>query len=103
MQHVLNRLNYVNDRKLYPAIAEQKIVKPIFIIGLGRTGSTILHDILAQGSGQPRAADLGGDLSVAAAPDGDLRDRSPYRPDRGRFSADGFPAGEVQGDASDGG
>jgi hypothetical protein len=48
MQHVLNRLNYVNDRKLYPAIAEQKIVKPVFIIGLGRTGSTILHDILAQ-------------------------------------------------------
>jgi hypothetical protein len=47
-QHVLNRLNYVNDRKLYPAIAEQKIVKPVFIIGLGRTGSTILHDILAQ-------------------------------------------------------
>ena len=48
MQHLVNRLGYVNDRKLYPAIAEQKIVKPVFIIGLGRTGSTILHDILAQ-------------------------------------------------------
>jgi hypothetical protein len=48
LQHTVNRLNYVNDRKLYPAIAEQKIVKPVFIIGLGRTGSTILHDILAQ-------------------------------------------------------
>jgi hypothetical protein len=48
MQHVLNRLNYVNDRKLYPAIKDEKIVKPVFIIGLGRTGSTILHDILAQ-------------------------------------------------------
>jgi hypothetical protein len=48
IQHVINRLNYVNDRKLYPEIAEQKIVKPVFIIGLGRTGSTILHDILAQ-------------------------------------------------------
>src|SRR5271156_3949545 len=46
--HMANRLNYVNDRKVYPGIAQQKIVKPIFIIGLGRTGSTILHDILAQ-------------------------------------------------------
>src|SRR6185503_14067262 len=35
-------------RKQYPEIAQQKIVKPVFIIGLGRTGSTILHDILAQ-------------------------------------------------------
>lgn len=48
LQHIVNRLNYVNDRKLYPSIADEKIVKPVFIIGLGRTGSTILHDILAQ-------------------------------------------------------
>jgi hypothetical protein len=48
LQHTINRLNYVNDRKLYPAIKDEKIVKPVFIIGLGRTGSTILHDILAQ-------------------------------------------------------
>jgi len=47
-QHLANRLNYVGDRKQYPEIAQQKIVKPVFIIGLGRTGSTILHDILAQ-------------------------------------------------------
>jgi hypothetical protein len=48
LQHTINRLNYVNDRKLYPGIKQEKIVKPVFIIGLGRTGSTILHDILAQ-------------------------------------------------------
>ena len=46
--HIVNRLNYVNDRKLYPEIADQKIVKPVFIIGFPRTGTTILHDILAQ-------------------------------------------------------
>ncbi len=46
--HIVNRLNYVNDRKLYPEIAEQKIVRPVFIIGFPRTGTTILHDILAQ-------------------------------------------------------
>ena len=48
LAHIVNRLLYVNDRKLYPRIAQEKIVKPVFIIGLVRTGSTILHDILAQ-------------------------------------------------------
>jgi len=46
--HIANRLLYTDDRKKYPEIARQTIEKPIFIIGLGRTGSTILHDILAQ-------------------------------------------------------
>ena len=46
--HIVNRLNYVNDRKRFPDIAKQKIVKPVFIIGFPRTGTTILHDILAQ-------------------------------------------------------
>jgi hypothetical protein len=48
LTHIVNRLTYVNDRKLYPEIARQKIVKPVFIIGFPRTGTTILHDILAQ-------------------------------------------------------
>jgi hypothetical protein len=48
LAHIVNRLQYVNDRKLYPGIAQQRIVKPVFIIGLVRTGTTILHDILAQ-------------------------------------------------------
>jgi hypothetical protein len=46
--HTVNRLGYVNDRKLHPEIADEKIVAPVFIIGFPRTGSTILHDILAQ-------------------------------------------------------
>ena len=45
--HTVNRLNYVNDRKRFPEIAAQKIVRPVFIIGMPRTGTTILHDILA--------------------------------------------------------
>jgi hypothetical protein len=48
LTHIVNRLTHVNDRKLYPEIARQKIVKPVFIIGFPRTGTTILHDILAQ-------------------------------------------------------
>lgn len=46
--HTVNRLGYIEDRKNIPAIAEQRIVKPVFIIGMPRTGTTILHDILAQ-------------------------------------------------------
>jgi hypothetical protein len=48
LSHTVNRLGYTNDRKQFPGIATQNIVKPIFIIGLPRTGTTILHDILAQ-------------------------------------------------------
>jgi hypothetical protein len=46
--HVVNRLNYVHDREQYPGIADVEIVKPVFIVGLPRTGTTILHDILNQ-------------------------------------------------------
>ncbi len=45
--HTVNRLRYVDDRKRIPEIAEQTIEKPVFIIGMPRTGTTILHDILA--------------------------------------------------------
>jgi hypothetical protein len=45
--HTVNRLQYVHDRTLYPEIATQEIVRPVFIVGMPRTGTTILHDILA--------------------------------------------------------
>ncbi len=84
--HIVNRLNYVNDRKRFPDIAKQKIVKPVFIIGFPRTGTTILHDA---GSAQSRALDLGGDVSVAAAADRDLPDRSAHRHVRRSFAENG--------------
>ena len=43
-----NRLLLEEDRKRIPAIAAERIVAPIFIIGLPRTGSTALHHLLAQ-------------------------------------------------------
>jgi hypothetical protein len=46
--HIVNRLNYVHDREQYPEIAQVDVVKPVFIVGLPRTGTTILHDILNQ-------------------------------------------------------
>jgi hypothetical protein len=43
-----NRLQVVEWRKAHPEVAEQKIEKPIFIVGQPRTGTTILFDLLAQ-------------------------------------------------------
>lgn len=43
-----NRLDYLGDRKLHPEIAQERIVAPIVVVGMPRTGSTILHDLLAQ-------------------------------------------------------
>ena len=46
--HLVNRLLYVGDRSKHPAIAQERVEKPVFIIGMPRTGTTILHDILGQ-------------------------------------------------------
>ncbi len=43
-----NRLQVVDWRKSHPEIAEEKIERPIFIVGQPRTGTTILFDLLAQ-------------------------------------------------------
>jgi hypothetical protein len=42
------RLTLVEDRRRHPGIAEQAIRRPLFIVGLPRTGSTLLHNLLAQ-------------------------------------------------------
>jgi hypothetical protein len=46
-----NRLRLVEDRKRHPAIADEAIRRPLFIVGLPRTGSTLLHHLLAQDPG----------------------------------------------------
>jgi hypothetical protein len=45
------RLKLVHDRKLYPAIADEKIMAPLFIVGLPRTGSTHLHALMGEVEG----------------------------------------------------
>jgi len=42
-----NRLLLARDRKIYPDIAQQKIREPLFIVGLPRSGTTLLHILLA--------------------------------------------------------
>ncbi len=46
--HILrNRLLMRQDRRAYPEIARQEIREPLFILGLPRSGTTILHTLLA--------------------------------------------------------
>ncbi len=42
------RLQLIDHWKKYPEIAEEKIKRPLFIIGLPRTGTTLLHSLLDQ-------------------------------------------------------
>jgi hypothetical protein len=49
IQHILaNRLRITLDRRRYPGIVEEKIERPIFIIGFARSGTTLLHELFAQ-------------------------------------------------------
>ena len=43
-----NRLQIYRHRRAHPAVAQVPIDKPIFIVGLPRTGTTILFNLLAQ-------------------------------------------------------
>jgi hypothetical protein len=48
LRHLENRLMVAADWKRHPDIGDEEIVRPIFVVGLPRTGSTILHDVMAQ-------------------------------------------------------
>jgi sulfotransferase family protein len=45
---LINRLRIQNEIKRHPAIVEEKIVRPLFIAGMGRTGTTLLQRLLSQ-------------------------------------------------------
>jgi hypothetical protein len=42
-----SRLFMYRDRQLYPDVARQEIREPLFIVGLPRSGTTLLHTLLA--------------------------------------------------------
>lgn len=46
LQIVITRIRLAADRKRIPAIAQEKIERPIFVIGYSRTGTTLLHSLL---------------------------------------------------------
>ena len=48
LQLLINRLYIQRDRGQWSRIAEEAIIAPLFIMGLPRTGTTLLHSLLAQ-------------------------------------------------------
>ena len=42
-----NRLQFIDIFKHHPEIAEQEITAPVFILGMPRTGTTSLHELMA--------------------------------------------------------
>jgi hypothetical protein len=48
LQLLENRLRVEQDRKEHSSIADQQIQAPLFILGLPRTGSTLLFELMAQ-------------------------------------------------------
>lgn len=51
---LVNRLRYVRDVKLHPEILDEKIIKPIIILGLPRTGTSKLQRVLSADPGVQR-------------------------------------------------
>ncbi len=47
VQHLEMRLQLVDWHARHPEIGEEPIGRPLFIVGQGRTGTTILHELLA--------------------------------------------------------
>jgi hypothetical protein len=43
-----NRLQVVAELKAHPEIAREKIAEPVLVTGTGRSGTSILHELLAQ-------------------------------------------------------
>jgi len=46
--HLANRLQVVDWHRRHPDMAAADVLPPVFMIGMGRTGTTILHDLLGQ-------------------------------------------------------
>ena len=62
-----NLLRMEAERAANPSIERQRIVAPVFIIGLPRTGTTHLHGLDQRGPREPRAADVGSHVSRRVA------------------------------------
>jgi len=48
---VRNRLELARDWAIYPEIGDEKIEQPIFVVGHGRTGTTVMQYLLSLGDG----------------------------------------------------
>jgi len=80
LDHLCVRLRLLDYRARRPEVAAQQIRQPLFILGLPRTGTTILHELLAQDPSfrSPASWEVSRPLPPPTAPsyDSDKRIRS---------------------------
>ena len=74
-----NRLQITAWRKEHPEIADERIERPIVILGQPRTGTTILYDLLTQDPDLRAPLTWEVDQPVPGPPARDLRDRPAHR------------------------
>lgn len=76
-QHITTRLRAQALLREHPEIRDVRIERPIFIVGLYRTGTTFLHNLMAldENHRSPRAWELIQPLPVHSAPDKDYAER----------------------------
>jgi hypothetical protein len=67
-----NRLDLLSDRMRYPTIADQQIQAPIFVVGLPRSGTSLLHNLLASDS-RARSVAAWQAAQLSPPPTGDTR------------------------------
>ena len=72
---LVNRLALERDRMHHPGIAAERITRPLVITGLPRSGSTLLHGLLAQDPAS--RVPLHWELRFPSPPDRSLRDADP--------------------------
>ncbi|MFN8625783.1 MAG: sulfotransferase [Candidatus Binatia bacterium] len=48
LDNLCTRLQLIEYRQQHPKVAQQQIVRPLFVLGLPRTGTTIFYELLAQ-------------------------------------------------------
>jgi hypothetical protein len=74
--HLVTRLRLEHDRRGHPEIAAQRIDRPIVITGLPRSGSTLLHSLMAQDSAN-RAPQMWEMVTPSPPPDSATYERDP--------------------------
>ncbi len=59
------RLQMERDRQLYPNISRQEIREPLFIVGLPRSGTSLLHRLLSADPEHRCPSDVGSEIAVS--------------------------------------
>ena len=81
--HLAGRLRVVDWLAQHPEVEDEVIEEPVFVVGLPRSGTTIMQEILSADPGA-RGQDVGSEVPLPPARSGGCPTRSAHRPGPGR-------------------